>query len=212
VGLKDLDCQSVDEFSEPLDSMQAAAKTLCLGLTGDQAAWEKGVSALDTMPPPPAGDCWSEKAYELLRNVAAFRREKPDVPFKLAVLPGTACPPELRGLSDRKGDPSDSVCPGDMILLVGPLGGLPANSISEVKLGTTTAKVQHRESPPGDNYPLGDFYFKAPSVPDKPPVPGKQTTVDVTISMAKLSVKGSASFAYAADQTTCLQKAPGNIP
>jgi hypothetical protein len=147
------------------------------------------------------------KAYKVLRDVAAFRRQKPDVPFKLAALPGTACPPELKELKVDAPGSSDSVCPGDVIVLDGTLGGLPANSIDKVNVGTTTAKVRHRASPPGDNYPLGDFYFKAPT-----PLPGEPITVNVTVADADFSVEGSASFAYAADQSKCLQKAPGDIP
>jgi hypothetical protein len=207
-GLKDRNCGAVPDSDDPPVTVERVARKLCLGLKGQKAAWEEGASALDTMPPPklPNSDCWSVKAYEVLRDVAAFRRQKPDVPFKLAPLPGTACPPELKDLS-VVGRPSDSVCPGDIILLGGTLGGLPANSISEVNVGTTTAKVGHRASPPGDSYPLGDFYFKAPT-----PVQGAPATVDVTVAKAKLSVKGTTSFAYAVDQNTCLQAAPGNIP
>jgi hypothetical protein len=206
VGLKDLDCQSLDGFSEPLDSMQAVAKTLCLGLKGDQAAWEKGVSALDTMPPPPAADCWSVAAYDVLGDVAAFRKQKPDALVKLASRPGTACPPELKGLEDDGGiSPPSLVCPGAAIVLLGNVTGLPAGTVRSVKVGTTTAAVLQRQSSTNNDYPL-EFYFLAP-----PGKAGDPTTVNVSIADADWVVKGSASFEYAATPNECGQT-QGVIP
>jgi hypothetical protein len=181
--------------------MDRAAKKLCLGLKGDQAAWDQGASALETMAEPNLGnsDCWSVVAYKLLREIAVFRRQKPDVPFKLVAVSGTACQPDLEALQDDVGDsPPISVCAGDAIVLVGTLGGLPVGTLRTVNVGTTTAQVRHRKSLEDNNYPFDDFYFQAPT-----PVPGEPTTVNVTIADADWSVEGSASFEYAADQSTC---------
>lgn len=77
VRLRDRDCGNLQGFDEPLDTMEKVAKSLCLGLEGDQAAWDKGASALERMASPNLGnsDCWSVVAYKLLRDVAAFRRQ-----------------------------------------------------------------------------------------------------------------------------------------
>lgn len=204
VNLKNLDCQSLEDFSEPLSTMQAAAKTLCLGLKGDQAAWEKGASALRAMPLPPS-DCWSVAAYEVLGKVAAVRRQKPDALVELAPRPGTACPPELQGLEDDEGSPPFLVCPGHAIVLVGNVTGLPAGTVRSVKVGTTTAPVQQRQSSTNNDYPL-EFYFLAP-----PLSAGDPTTANVSIADADWVVKGTASFEYAADQSTC-PPTPGAVP
>ncbi|SFT91685.1 hypothetical protein [Arthrobacter sp. ov118] len=197
--LRDRDCDKLPGFDEPLDTMEKAAKTLCLGLAGDQAAWDVGASALETMPVPTLGnsDCWSVVAYTLLRDVASFRSQKPDMPFKLAAGSGTACQPDLEALKDDAGDSPISVCAGDALALVGTLGGLPAGAIRTVKVGTTTAEVRQRKSFEDKNFPF-EFYFEAPA-----PVPGEPTTVNVTVADADWSVEGSASFDYAADPSTC---------
>lgn len=199
VWLRDRDCGKLPGFDEPLDTVEKAAKMLCLGLAGDQTAWDQGALALETMPEPTLGssDCWSVVAYKLLRDVSAFRKQKPDVPFKLAAVSGTACQPDLEALKDDAGDSPISVCAGDAIVLVGTLGGLPADAIRMVKVGTTTAEVGQRRSFEDSNFPF-EFYFNAPT-----PVPGEPTTVNVTVADAGWSVEGSASFEYAADQSTC---------
>ena len=199
VWLRNRNCDKLPGFNEPLDTMEKAAKTLCLGLAGDQAAWDAGASALKTMPVPTLGnsDCWSVVAYKLLRDVASFRSQKPDVPFKLAAGSGTACQPDLEALKDDAGDSPISVCAGDALALVGTLGGLPAGAIRTVKVGTTTAEVRQRRSFEDKNFPF-EFYFEAPA-----PVPGEPTTVNVTVADADWSVEGSASFDYAADPSTC---------
>lgn len=126
-------------------------------------------------------------------------KARPDAPFKLVAVSGTACQPDLQFLEDDAGDsPPISVCAGDAIVLVGTLGGLPVGTLRTVNVGTTTAQVRHCRSPQDNNYPFDEFYFQAPA-----PVPGAPTTVDVTIADADWSVKGSASFEYAADQSTC---------
>lgn len=208
VQLKDRDCDNLQGFNEPLDTMEKAAKTLCLGLGGDQDAWAKGASALEAMAEPNIGKddyCWSIAAYKLLRNVAAFRRQKPDVPFRLAAVSGTACPPALETLQGEAQDqPPTSVCSGDDIILIGTLGGLPADAIRTVNVGTTTAQVRQRRSFEDNNHPF-EFYFQAPTY-----VLGEPTTVDVTIADANFPVKGSASLEYAADQSTC-PPSPGSI-
>lgn len=204
VNLKDLNCQSLEEFSEPLSTMQAAAKTLCQGLKGDQAAWEKGASALATMPLPPS-DCWSAAAYEVLGKVAAVRRQKPEALVELVPRPGTACPPELVGLEDDEGSLPFLVCPGSAIVLVGNVTGLPAGTVRSVKVGSTTAPVQQRQSSTNNDYPL-EFYFLAP-----PLAAGDPTTANVSIADADWVVRGSASLEYAADQSTC-PTTPGAVP
>lgn len=206
VDLKDLDCQSLEEFSEPLSTMQAAAKMLCLGLKGDQAAWDKGASALDTMPLPFSEDCWSVAAYQVLRNVAALRKQKPDALVELAPRPGTACPPELQGLEDDEGNsPPSLVCPGDAIVLLGNVIGLPSGTVRSVRVGTTMAAVQQRQSFTNNDYPL-ELYFLAPPLKAEDPA-----TANVSIADADWVVNGSASFEYAPNQSQCPQT-PGPVP
>lgn len=119
----------------------------------------------------------------------------------------TACKPNLAALQDDAGDsPPISVCAGAAIVLVGTLGGLPVGSLRTVNVGTTTAQVRHRKSLEDNNYPFGEFFFLAPT-----PVPGEPTTVNVAFADADWSVEGSASFEYAADQSTC-PPSPGSIP
>jgi hypothetical protein len=165
--------------------MQKAAKKLCQGIDGDQAAWDKGAAALDAMaaPQPDNADCWSSKAYDVLRDVAAFRRQNPDVKIKRAAGSRPACEPTLESLQDDPGNqPSDLACAGDA---VGRLGGLPAGSIRMVNVAKTTAVVQYRKGADENApFPIGDFYFKAPSL-----VPGGPNSVDVTI--ADWTVTGS---------------------
>jgi hypothetical protein len=204
VALTDRKCDKLDGFDEPLDTMQKVAKKLCQGLDGDQAAWEDGASGLAAMPAPPPDDCWSVKAYKVLRDVAAFRRQKPEVPFQLAGGSGTACEPTLETLEDDAGsNPPIFVCAGDAIVLVGRLGGLPAGTIRSVNVGTTTAVVRHRDSSADNSRPFGDFYFLAP-----PLVTGASTRVDVTVADDDWKVTGSASFDYEADPRKC----PGFVP
>ena len=206
VRLKDRDCDKLEDVSGAMETMDQAAKKLCLGLNGDQAAWAEGAAALETMAEPDPGDCWSAVAYKKLRDVAAFRRQKPDVPIKLAAVSGTACKPNLAALQDDAGDsPPISVCAGAAIVLVGTLGGLPVGSLRTVNVGTTTVQVRHRKSLEDNNYPFGEFFFLAPT-----PVPGEPTTVNVAFADADWSVEGSASFEYAADQSTC-PPSPGSI-
>jgi hypothetical protein len=100
--------------------MQKAAKKLCQGIDGDQAAWDKGAAALDAMaaPQPDNADCWSSKAYDVLRDVAASRRQNPDVKIKLAAGSRPACEPTLESLQDDPGNqPPGPACAGDAVPL-----------------------------------------------------------------------------------------------
>lgn len=205
-NLRGTDCASLPEYTGPFNTVEEAAKALCLGLTGDQASWDAGASALDTMPPPFEGDCWSATAIEVLRTIAAVRQQKPGVTVKLAPRPGTACLPELAGLEDSEGNsPPFLVCPGQSIVLSGNITGLPAGTVRSVYVGTTTAQVMQRQSFIDTNHPL-EFYFLAP-----PLDPGQPTAAEVSIADADWPVSGSASFEYATDQGTCPQ-APGTAP
>jgi hypothetical protein len=198
--------------------MQKAAKKLCQGIDGDQAAWDKGAAALDAMaaPQPDNADCWSSKAYDVLRAVAAFRRQNPDVKIKLAAGSRPACEPTLESLQDDPGNqPPDLACAGDAVVLVGRLSGLPAVAIHMVNVAKTTAVVQYRKGADENApFPIGDFYFKAPSL-----VPGEPSSVDVTIADADWTVTGAVSLEYAAEQSACpgavppgAPAAPGSIP
>lgn len=208
VGLRNLNCAALPEYAEPLSTMEEAAQALCLGLEGNQAAWEQGVSALEAMAQPIDGvsDCYSVAAYEVLQSVAAFRKQKPNVPVELAALPGTACQPDLKALENDAADsPPAEVCAGDAIVLFGNLTGLPTGSVRSVNVGTTTAPVWQRRSFTDSNHPF-EFYFLAP-----PLQAGDPTTATVTVADADYPVAGSATFDYAADQDTC-QQAPGTAP
>lgn len=205
-NLRGMDCGSLPEYAGPSNTVEEASKTLCLGLTGDQAAWEAGASALDTMPPPFEGDCWSATALEILRTIAVVRQQNPGVSVELAPRRGTACPPELSGLEDSEGNsPPFLVCPGQAIVLSGNITGLPTGTVRSVYVGTRTATVLQRQSFIDTNHPL-EFYFLAP-----PLDPGQPTTAEVSIADADWPVSGSASFEYATDQGTCPQ-APGTAP
>lgn len=205
-NLRGMDCGSLPEYAGPFNTVEEASKTLCLGLTGDQAAWEAGASALDTMPPPFEGDCWSATALEILRTIAVVRQQNPGVSVELAPRRGTACPPELSGLEDSEGNsPPFLVCPGQAIVLSGNITGLPTGTVRSVYVGTRTATVLQRQSFIDTNHPL-EFYFLAP-----PLDPGQPTTAEVSIADADWPVSGSASFEYATDQGTCPQ-APGTAP
>ena len=205
-NLRGMDCGSLPEYTGPFNTVEEAAKTLCLGLTGDQAAWDAGASALDTMPPPFEGDCWSATAIEILRTIAVVRKQNPGVSVELAPRRGTACPPELSGLEDIEGNsPPFLVCPGQAIVLSGNITGLPAGTVRSVYVGTTTAPVMQRQSFIDTNHPL-EFYFLAP-----PLEPGQPALSEVSIADADWPVSGSASFEYATDQGTCPQ-APGTAP
>ena len=202
VRLKDLNCESIPAFSEPFNTVEEAARTLCLGLKGDRLAWDAGVSALQTAPT----DCWSQAAHEILSNIAAVRKHNPNAIVKLAPRPGTACLPELTDLQDDEGNTQPSfVCAGDVIILDGNVTGLPTGSVRSVFVGTATAPVLQRQSVIDSNHPL-EFYFLAP-----PFEPGQLTTAEVSIADADWPVNGSASFDYATDQSICL-KAPGTAP
>ncbi|MCD5344472.1 hypothetical protein LR392_19805, partial [Arthrobacter sp. AK04] len=205
-NLRGMDCGVLPGNSEPFNTVEEAAKALCLGLAGDQAAWDAGASALDTMPPPFEGDCWSATALEVLRPIAAVRQQKPGVSVKLAPRPGTACLPELTGLEDSEGNsPPFLVCPGQAIVLSGNITGLPAGTVRSVYVGATAAPVLQRQSFIDTNHPL-EFYFLAP-----PLEAGQPTTAEVSIADADWPVRGSASFEYAPDQSTCPQ-VPGTAP
>lgn len=205
-NLRGMDCGTLPGYAEPFNTVEEAAKTLCLGLKGDQAAWDAGASALDTMPPPFQGDCWSATAIEILRTVAAVRHQKPGVSVELAPRRGTACPPELTGLEDSEGNsPPFQVCPGQAIVLSGNITGLPTGSVRSVYVGATTAPVLQRQSFADSNHPL-EFYFLAP-----PLEPGQPSTAEVSIADADWRVNGSASIEYATDAGTCPQ-APGTTP
>lgn len=195
VALKDRNCggDGVDPGSAA--SMQDLAPVLCRGLNGDEAAWESGISALDTITPPTADQCWDKAAYDVLRNIAAFREQNPETPFKLAALPGTACPPDLKFVEDTdRNSPPAGVCEGDVIIMAGTLEGLPAGTVRSVRVGATTAPVLFRTSQPDDDYPPGDLYFLAPS----PVAAGETSAVSVSISLADYPVSGTATFDYAA--------------
>jgi hypothetical protein len=199
VRLKDLNCESIPGFSEPFNTVEEAARTLCLGLKGDRAAWDAGVSALSTSPT----DCWSEAAHEILNNIAAVLDQKPNAIVELAPRPGTACVPELTGVQDDEGDSQPFlVCAGDVLILDGNITGLPAGTVRSVNVGSTTAPVSQRQSFTDTNFPL-EFYFLAPPLAE-----GLSTTAEVSIVDADWLVQGTASFEYAADQSTCPQ-APG---
>ncbi|MFB9404593.1 hypothetical protein [Pseudarthrobacter polychromogenes] len=205
-NLRGMDCGSLPEYAGPFNTVEEGAKTLCLGLTGDQAAWDAGASALDTMPPPFEGDCWSATAIEILRTIAVVRQQNPGVSVELAPRRGTACPPELAGLEDSEGNsPPFLVCPGQSIVLSGNITGLPAGTVRSVYVGATIAAVLQRQSFIDTNHPL-EFYFLAPLLD-----PGQPTTAEVSIADADWPVRGSASFEYATDQGTCPQ-APGTAP
>lgn len=196
VRLKDLNCASIPDSNEPFNTVEEASKTLCLGLRGDQAAWDAGIAALSTSPT----DCWSEAAHEILSNIAAVRKQKPDAIVELAPRTGTACVPELTGLLDAEGisEPSP-VCPGDVVILDGSVTGLPAGTVRSVKVGPTTALLQQGST-------SNDLYFLAPRLTE-----GQSTSAEVSIADSDWLVQGSASFEYAADQSTCPQ-APGAAP
>ena len=201
VRLKDLNCESVPGFSEPFNTVEEAARTLCFGLKGDQAAWEAGVPALSTSPP----DCWSEAAQQILSNIAAVRIQKPDAIIELAPRPGTACVPKLKAVQDDAGDSQPfQVCAGDVLILDGSVTGLPAGTVRSVNVGSATALVSQRQSFTDTNFPF-EFYFLAPPLAE-----GQPTTAEVSIADADWQVQGSASFEYAADQSTC--PAPGAAP
>ncbi|HEU4668950.1 MAG TPA: hypothetical protein VFS79_14960 [Arthrobacter sp.] len=200
--MKDLNCASIPGFDQPFNTVEEAARALCLGLKGDQAAWDAGVSALSTSPT----DCWSEAAHQILGNIAAVRKQKPDAIVELAPRPGTACVPELTDLLDDEGNSQPVlVCAGDVIILDGNVTGLPAGTVRSVNVGTTTAPVSQRQSFTDTNFPF-DFYFLAPPLAE-----GQSTTAGVSVADSDWLVQGSVSFEYAADQSTCPQ-APAAAP
>jgi hypothetical protein len=194
-----LNCASIPGFDQPFNTVEEAARALCLGLKGDQAAWDAGASALSISPT----DCWSVAAHEILSNIAAVRTQKPDAVVELAPRPGTACVPELTDVQDDEGNNQPSlVCAGDVIILDGNVTGLPAGTVRSVNVGSTTALVSQRQSFTDTNFPF-EFYFLAPPLGE-----GQSTTADVSIADSDWLVQGSASFEYAADQTTCPQAPP----
>lgn len=196
--LRDLHCESLPGFPEPFNTVEEAARTLCLGLKGDEAAWDAGVSALSTSPT----DCWSVAAHEILSNIAAVRTQKPDAIVELAPRPGTACVPELTGLLDDEGNNEPLlVCAGAVIILDGSVIGLPSGTVRSVSVGTTTAPVSQRQSFTNNNFPL-EFYFLAP-----PLTQGQSTTADVSIADSDWLVQGTVSLEYG----TCPQR-PGAAP
>ena len=200
--LKDLNCASIPGFDQPFNTVEEAARALCLGLKGDQAAWDAGISALSISPP----DCWSEAAQQILSNIAAVRIQKPNAIVELAPRPGTACVPELKAVQDDAGDSQPfQVCVGDVIILDGNVTGLPAGTVRSVNVGSTTALVSQRQSFTDTNFPF-EFYFLAPPLDEV-----QSTTAEVSIADSDWQVQGSASFEYAADQGTCPQ-APGAAP
>ncbi|RDV11272.1 hypothetical protein DXK94_06305 [Arthrobacter sp. RT-1] len=207
VNLKNRNCGAVPGFSAPLNTVEEAAQALCSGLAGDDAAWQQGTSALDTMERPVEGvsDCYTVVAYDVLQDIAAVRQQRPDARLQLAARNGTACQPQLSGLEDEDGSSPVGVCPGSAIVLSGNVTGLPTGSVREVSVGTATAKVWQRQSFVDNNHPL-EFYFLAPALAQ-----GAPATVSVTVTDADYPVGGTVTFDYAADQTACPQ-APSTGP
>lgn len=200
VDLKGLNCTTQGDAGTAT-TMLELAPTLCLGLNGDQAAWESGAAALATIPAPTlaTSDCWSVAAYDVLQDIAGFRRQNPAVPFTLAPRPGTACPPDLKFLEDdARNSPPAPVCAGAPVVLVGTLEGLPAGSVRSVSVGTAIAAVGFRNSPDDFNYPPGDLYFLAPPIEEAGPV-----TVSVAVAVADYPVQGTVTLDYA-DPQACL--------
>lgn len=207
VNLKGGNCTTQGD-PDSATTMEELAPTLCLGLNGGHAAWERGAAALARIPAPTlaTSDCWSVTAYEVLQNIANFRKQNPAVPFILAARRGTACPPDLKFLEDDlRNSPPAPVCAGAAVVLVGTLEGLPAGSVRSVSVGTAIAAVGFRDSPDDFNYPPGDLYFLAPPIAAAGP-----TTVNVTVADADYPVQGTVTLDYA-DPQTCLPPS-GNSP